>query len=183
MPFFSSLLGQMCWREGPWTTAWYVLLLQNLFRMQFSTHLLRFGSSWQNKASAPKRIEKTRQWKSEKSGNLGHLSLSLQSPGPRGSGEVCYTCMADPPQPGSRFLKVSFQLAFLWSKEGKGGFVSYQPHSSLNQREKETQDRPFIAGGISGGKEISMGQYWVISFTCSLNSFHLFGTNPSPSQM
>lgn len=167
MPFFSSLLGQTCWRERPWTTAWYVLLLlQNSFGMQFSAHLLTFGSSWQNKASVPKRTDKTRQWKSEKSGNLGNaISVCYWKIMVPGAVKRCVICaLADPLQPGTLLLAADswrFVLSWLFYDQRKEkvdlSLISHSPASTKERKKHKTG--PSLQESFLGEK-ISMGQCW-----------------------
>lgn len=141
MPFFSSLLGQICWREGPWTTAWYVfLLLQNLFRMQFSTHLLRFGSSWQNKASAPKRTEKQG---SENQRNQGILDISACHCRVLGPGAV-ERCVTPAWQIHPSLAADSWRFLFSWhfcdqrKEKVDLSHISHTPASTKERRKPKT---------------------------------------------
>lgn len=139
MPFFSSLLMQRCWRGGPWSKAWGALLLQSSFGMQFSACLLTFGSSWQNKASAPKRSEKTRQWKSGKCHFCLFYLVTGKSLAQHAVKKHVICALAYIPESGSFLLaadSLRFVLSWLFCDQSKERVVlSRISHSQKQKRE------------------------------------------------
>lgn len=109
---------------------------------------------WENKAV---KIRGSREaWKCP-------FSLLLESPEPRCSQEVCYTCTgrstpACHPAGGSRFPKVCIQLAFFVTK-GRKRWICLISATLQSQPKRERNTRQVLH---FRGKKFIMGQHWVI---------------------